>query len=115
MNIGKGTIVSFKAYLDKSNPRGIHIGEKSYIAADSLVLSHDYINKRHVQTHIGRHVFIGAKAIILPGCDIADSVVVGAGAVVSEPVTESNVIVAGNPARIIKRNVRIGAFGQKKR
>ncbi len=50
---------------------------------------------------IGSNVWIGAKAIILPGVTIGDHAVVGAGAVVTRSVPP-RVIVAGNPARVIK-------------
>lgn len=51
---------------------------------------------------IGNSVWIGGSATILPGVTIGNNVVVGAGAVVSRDVPD-NVVVAGNPARIIKR------------
>lgn len=50
---------------------------------------------------IGDNVWIGGKAIICPGVTIGDNVVVGAGAVVTKDVP-SNVVVAGNPAKIIR-------------
>lgn len=51
---------------------------------------------------IGNNVWIGGSATILPGVTIGDNVTVGAGSVVTKDV-ESNCVVAGNPARIIKR------------
>ena len=51
--------------------------------------------------HIGKNVWVGAGAIILPGITIGDNSVVGAGAIVTKDVPE-NVVVVGNPARIIK-------------
>lgn len=50
---------------------------------------------------IGDNVWIGGSATILPGVTIGDNVVVGAGSVVTKDVP-ANVLVAGNPARIIK-------------
>lgn len=50
---------------------------------------------------IGHNCWVGAGAIILPGVTIGDNVVVGAGAVVTKDVP-SNVVVAGNPARVIR-------------
>ncbi|PZW39826.1 maltose O-acetyltransferase [Humitalea rosea] len=49
--------------------------------------------------HIGRHVWIGGGAIILPGVSIGDEAVVGAGSVVTRSVP-AGAIVRGNPARI---------------
>ncbi|MGL5688783.1 MAG: DapH/DapD/GlmU-related protein, partial [Weissella cibaria] len=45
--------------------------------------------------------WFGGSVIVLPGVTIGDNVVVGAGAVVTKDVP-SNVMVAGNPARVIK-------------
>ena len=50
---------------------------------------------------IGDNVWIGAGAIINPGVTIGDNVVVASGAVVTKSVP-SDVVVGGNPARIIK-------------
>ena len=48
-----------------------------------------------------RNVWVGAAAIILKGVTIGENSVVGAGAVVSRDVPP-NVVVAGNPARVVK-------------
>jgi maltose O-acetyltransferase len=49
---------------------------------------------------IGNYVFIGPRAIILPGVTIGDGAVVAAGAVVTKDV-EPYVIVGGVPAKVI--------------
>ena len=51
---------------------------------------------------IGKNVWIGDKATILPGVMIGDGVVVGANTVVSKDIPNYSVVV-GNPARIIKQ------------
>lgn len=51
---------------------------------------------------IGDGSWIGARAIILPGVTIGRRVAVGAGAVVTKDVPD-DVLVAGNPARIVRR------------
>ncbi len=50
---------------------------------------------------IGDNVWIGGDATILPGVTIGDNVVIGAGAVVTKSFP-SNVVIGGNPARVIK-------------
>ena len=50
---------------------------------------------------IGRNAFIGDRAIILKGVTIGDGAVVGAGSVVTTDVP-AGVVVAGNPARVVR-------------
>lgn len=50
---------------------------------------------------IGNDVWIGQRAIILPGVEIGDHSVVGAGAVVTRSVP-SRCVVAGNPAVVVR-------------
>ncbi len=51
---------------------------------------------------IGDNVWIGGNAVINPGVTIGDNAVVASGSVVIRDV-ESNVVVAGNPAKVVKR------------
>ncbi|UHA74824.1 sugar O-acetyltransferase [Paenibacillus sp. 481] len=51
---------------------------------------------------IGDNVWIGGGAIIMPGVTIGDNVVIGAGSVVTKDIP-ANVVVAGNPGRVIKQ------------
>lgn len=51
---------------------------------------------------IGDNCWIGGNAVILPGVTLGNNVVVGAGAVVTKSFGD-NVVIAGNPAKIIKQ------------
>ncbi len=53
---------------------------------------------------IGNDVWIGGSAIICPGVTIGNGVVIGTGAVVTKDVPD-DVFVAGNPAKIIKKDL----------
>jgi putative colanic acid biosynthesis acetyltransferase WcaF len=53
---------------------------------------------------IGEDVFVGARAFVMPGVVVGDGAVVGACAVVTRDV-EPWTIVAGNPAKAIKKRV----------
>lgn len=50
---------------------------------------------------VGNNCFIGARSVIMYGCSITDNVIVATGSVVTKSITQSNVIVGGNPAKII--------------
>lgn len=52
--------------------------------------------------HIGNNVWLGAGVIVLPGVTIGDNSIVAAGSVVTHDV-ESNVIVAGTPAKVLRQ------------
>lgn len=51
---------------------------------------------------IGKNVWIGDKATILPGVNVGDGVIIGANSVVTEDIP-SNCIACGNPAKIVKQ------------
>lgn len=54
---------------------------------------------------IGDRVWIGCNAIILKGSEIKERSVVGAGAVVNKKFASSNVIIAGNPAQVVREGI----------
>lgn len=56
---------------------------------------------------IGRNVWIGGGAIVLGGVSVGDNAVIGAGAVVVRDVP-ADVVVAGNPARVIRELTDLG-------
>lgn len=51
--------------------------------------------------HIGHNVWIGGRAVINPGVTVGDNVVIASGSVVTKDVPP-NVVVGGNPARILR-------------
>jgi len=111
MNIAKDVRLSFKSRIDKTNPKGLTIGEKTMVTFDAIVLSHDYASRRHsAKTVIGTHCFIGCGSIIMPNITIGNHVIVAAGSVVTKDVPD-NCIVAGNPAKVIKTGIDTIAYG----
>ena len=113
MNIAKDARISFGTKLDKTFPKGIHIGSESYLASGAIVFSHDFTRSLKEHTYIGEKCFIGANAIIMAGVRIGDEVIIGSGSIVTKDIP-SNSIAAGNPARIIRSEIQTIKFGQLK-
>ena len=111
MTIGKDVRISLKANLDRRNPKGVIIGDGSYLAFGATILCHDMSRNITKPVIVGKNCFIGANSMILPGVTIGDEVVVAAGAVVTKDVA-SNTMVAGNPARAIKNNIKTIKWGR---
>lgn len=87
---------------------GIIIGDDTFIAPQVQLITENHglapDKRRLITSHpivIGRNVWIGAGAIILPGVRIGDNAVIGAGSVVTKNVKERTLVV-GNPAKQIK-------------
>lgn len=55
----------------------------------------------NIPIHIGNNVWIGANSVILPGVNIGDNSVIGAGSVVTGDIP-SNVVAVGNPCRVLR-------------
>lgn len=102
---------SMKANLDRTNPRGVHVGRDTYIAFGVVVLAHDMSRQFHTDTFIGERCFIGGHAIIMPGVRIGDECVIGAGSVVTQNIP-SHSIAAGNPAKILRSNISTMPMGK---
>lgn len=111
MDIDPTATFSLSVRFDKTYPAGLHIGARTYIAFDAAVLTHDMTRGLRLHTRIGKHCFIGARSIILPGIEIGDESIVAAGSVITKDVPPRS-IVAGNPAQIIRRNIHVGPYGQ---
>lgn len=102
--------------------KGVYIGDNTCIGVNCKILDNDFhpldYHVRNEQLRqasgsgnalipskeirIGKNCFIGCNSIILKGTVLGDGCVVGAGAVVSGEFPE-NCVVAGNPARVIRK------------
>lgn len=88
----------------------ISIGEGTIIAKEVIIRdsdNHELVYNNYVKSkpiHIGKHCWIGMRATILKGVTVGDGAVIAAGAVVTKNVA-SNSLVAGIPAKIVKKNI----------
>lgn len=110
MDIGEGTHISLTAKLDKTNPKGIHIGKYTGVTFGAAILTHDFINNRYLDVHIGDNCQIGAHSIILPGVKVGNNCIVSAASVVMRDVPSGSLVV-GNPARVVESNIKTGPYG----
>lgn len=87
----------------------IYIGDYTQISCNvGLITSnHDLTdNRKHAVIEdivIGRYCWVAMNAMILPGVTLGDYTIVGAGAVVTKSFPEGYCVLAGQPARVIKR------------
>lgn len=104
ITIGDHTVVNAGCHLDGRG--GLVIGDNVSISAGTWILTdeHDINDPRFPEilapVVIEDYVFVGSKAMILPGVTIGRGAVIGAGAVVTEDVPAFQ-IVGGIPARTI--------------
>lgn len=97
-------------YIQNFNAK-IKIGKGSYIAPNVglITANHDPSNLRvHVagqDIEIGEECWIGMNAVLLPGVKLGPKTIVAAGAIVTKSFLDGNIVLAGSPAKIIKRNI----------
>lgn len=111
-HVWKSFALSGGCYIQGGN--GIQIGDGTLFAPGVKIISanhdprqlHKWIEAPPIR--IGKRCWIGANAVILPGVELGDDVIVGAGSVVTRSVP-SGTTVAGNPARPLERPPAAGA------
>lgn len=114
INMGENTTVENSILLAAIEHKNIYIG-KDCMFSDQIELrtgdSHSIIDSKTRKRNnfakdiiIGNHVWIGTRCVILKGVNIGDNSIVAASSLVSKSVP-SNVIAAGVPAKVIKKNV----------
>lgn len=111
MDIHPTVDMSLSARFDKTNPAGIHIDAYSYVAFDARILSHDMTRNIRPHTRIGKNCFIGGRVLVLPGVEIGDHCLVGAGSVVTKSMPAGSII-AGNPAKVIRSGQTLLSYGR---
>lgn len=113
-NLRIGKNVFFNSGCKMQDQGGITIGDGTLIGHNVVLatLNHEADPKRRgnmhpAPIHIGKNVWIGANAVILPGVTVGDGAIVAAGAVVTKDVPPCTVA-GGVPAKVIKEIEKTG-------
>ncbi len=106
IHIGKNVFINMGCKFQDQG--GIYLGDGALIGHNVVLatLNHakspkDRSSMLPAPIRIGKHVWIGSNATVLPGVTIGDGAIVAAGAVVTHDVPE-NTIVGGVPARVLR-------------
>jgi acetyltransferase-like isoleucine patch superfamily enzyme len=116
LKVGKLSVINANCRLDTRG--GISIGRKVAIASDVIILTADHdVNSfnflgRNREVVVDDYVWIGTRAMILPGVTIGYGAVIAAGAVVSRDVAPFS-IVGGVPAKPIGRRNEELSYGEE--
>lgn len=98
MDIHPTAWIAATALIDRTWPKGIHIGAACVIDHHAVVLTHDMTRGLYLHTRIGDGTYIGPRAIILPGVTVGANCIVEAGALVNRDLPEGARVI-GNPAK----------------
>jgi maltose O-acetyltransferase len=105
IHLGHGVFLNFNCVLLDVNV--IEIGDRTQIGPAVQIYAADHPRDPEARlanlesgkpVRIGRNVWIGGGAILLPGITIGDNAIIGAGSVVTHDIP-SGITVLGNPAR----------------
>lgn len=108
--LGEGVFLNFNCVI--LDVVEVTIGDRTQIAPGVQILTADHPRDPEARQtglefgrpiRIGRNVWIGAGALILPGVTIGDDALIGAGSVVTRDVAAGTTVI-GNPARLLRGN-----------
>ena len=86
-----------------SNTVTIRLGERPHLIFDNI--TGEYLDLEG-NVNIGNKVWVGEGCYITKKVSISDGSIVGANSVVTRKFDKNNVVIAGNPAKIVKENVK---------
>lgn len=100
ITIGDNTCIGGNCKILDNDFHPIEVEMRNKLLQDAHGGDSELVPTREIK--IGKNCFIGCNSIILKGTILGDGCVVGAGAVVAGKF-EENCVIAGNPARVIKK------------
>ena len=102
IKIGKGVFIGKYCIIDDTFPELITIEDAANISFGVTIIAHDASKDEVAPVIIRKGVFLGARSVILPGVEIGEESVVGAGSVVTRDVPP-NSIARGVPAYVVDK------------
>jgi galactoside O-acetyltransferase len=107
-HFGKGIYCNFN--LSLVDDEHIYVGDYCMFAPNVVIATsghpilpvlreHHYVY--NIPVHIGKNVWVGANAVIMPGVTIGNNSVIGGGSVVTNDIP-ANVVAVGIPCRIVR-------------
>lgn len=99
MDIHPSAWIADTALIDRTWPRGVHIGADCVIGEEAVVLTHDLTRGLYLDTTIGLGTVLGARAIVLPGVTIGRGCDIRPGTLVHRDMPDG-ARASGNPATI---------------
>ena len=107
-SIGNNSRIINNHFFDLWN--SIQIGNNSWVAGkNSQFWTHGSIhtknNQKDLSIRVGDNVYIGSSSLFAPGSKVSSVKLVGLGGVVSGVFDEKETIIAGNPAKVVKRDI----------
>ena len=100
LRLGKNTDIGAFTYINAKY--GVEIQEGVQIGSHCSIYSHSTIDDKKGKITIKKNARIGSHSIVMPGVTIGENSIVGAFSFVNKDVP-SNVVVAGVPAKIIRK------------
>lgn len=106
--IGDNTYINFNFICESAE--SIEIGKNCSISWNVTIIDSDFHNLNDSKSSktpviIGDHTFIGCNSTILKGVHIGNNVIIGANSLVARDIPD-NCLACGNPAKIIKNNIK---------
>ncbi|HBI61718.1 MAG TPA: acyltransferase [Lachnospiraceae bacterium] len=107
VKVGKNCVIC--GYMSIGEPFLVEIRDNCVISSNVNFITHDHsinkviLNKSNLfgKIIVGNNCFVGQGSILLYGVELADNIIVASGSVVTKSFPDRNIIIGGNPAKVI--------------